>query len=185
MNVDLARLQTKITTCICDLDSEQTQAGPLGKWKIQEIVEHLTLTYSSTEALIASRIAKGRPTEARPTVPQHCMRFVVLNLGYFPRGLPAPTVVVPATGAAMLDGDQIARRFSMQLERMDALLDEVSSLFGGQNIVASHVRLGPLSPDQWRRFHVIHGLHHARQIEAIRRKAAKKIHPLAEDPLRQ
>ncbi len=171
MNPDLVKLKTKVTTCICDLDSEQTQAGPVGKWKIQQIVEHLTLTYSSTEALIASRIAKGRPTEAKPTVLQHCVRFVVLNLGYFPRGIPAPAAVLPAPAADVLNGDQITSRFSDELERMDALLDEASLLFGERNIVASHVRLGPLSPDQWRRFHFIHGLHHAGQIDAIRRKA--------------
>ncbi len=171
MNARLAKLQTEITAGICDLDSEQTQAGPRGKWKIQEIVEHLILTYSSTEALIATRIAKGRPTEARPTVLQHGIRLVMLNLGYFPRGVPAPAAVLPAGNADVLDGDQIARRFSNELERMDARLDEASSLFGVRSIIASHVRLGPLSSDQWRRFHLIHGLHHARQIDAIRRKA--------------
>ena len=47
-------------------------------------------------------------------------------------------------------------------------IDQAEKAFGSTRCL-SHFILGPLSAAQWRRFHLTHGAHHARQITAIRR----------------
>jgi hypothetical protein len=42
--------------------------------------------------------------------------------------------------------------------------------FGSRIKVLDHPILGPLSIDQWRRFHLVHGLHHVKQIRRLRRE---------------
>ena len=52
--------------------------------------------------------------------------------------------------------------------QIDELTRRGEELFGDQSAV-SHSVLGPLSMQEWRRFHLIHGRHHVKQIQAIRR----------------
>ncbi len=54
--------------------------------------------------------------------------------------------------------------------RLDQLLEMASALFGGQTRFVSHMILGPLNAWEWRRFHLVHGVHHIHQIEEMRRK---------------
>ncbi len=168
MDESLQVLDTRLRGLICSLDAEGTQESRPGKWAIQQVVEHLILTYSSTTALIESRLEKGRPTQARPTFSQHCKRFLVVDLRYFPRGISAPEAVVPPADADPQSGEQIASRFTTHLASMDAALQRAAARFDGRLPIASHRLLGPFSADQWRRFHVVHGMHHLKQIRAIR-----------------
>ncbi len=51
---------------------------------------------------------------------------------------------------------------------MNARIAIAEQLFGSRRRSVRHMILGPLSLAQWRRFHLVHGRHHIRQIAAIR-----------------
>lgn len=169
---DLGELQHAIAYSLRGLDSSQTQLRPIkrkDKWSIQQIVEHLLLTYSSTEATIAAHLEKHRPTNSRPNLMQWFSQYTVIRLGYFPHGRKAPATVTPsAETIAPLSGDALTHTVRAQLLRLHELCNEAEKEFGSQQCASHHV-LGPLSITQWRRFHLIHGEHHARQILAIRK----------------
>ena len=170
MHRTLAELQTKLHQSVDGLDATETQAHPPGRWSIQQIVQHLTLTYDATASVLRERLSKGRPTQTRPKFVQHCIRWTVVELGYFPRGRKAPDMVKPPADAIALPGHQLVTEATRRLETMDDLVDETVRLFGAKRRSVSHIILGPLTPAQWRRFHLVHGLHHLRQIDAIRRQ---------------
>ena len=98
---------------------------------------------------------------------QWLMQLVVLTFGRMPNGVPAPIFARPdqlhwsATG-----GGELLERLRQEIERMDGRITECRQLFGIQR-VASHFLLGPLRPDQWRCFHVIHIRHHFDQLKRI------------------
>ena len=171
MHNDLHRLETEVTTLLQGLDRHQTQATPRlhpEKWSIQQIVEHLIATYRGSVPAIQARVEKRSPTRARPTPRQRIGQFYITTLGRFPQGRPAPAAVSPAPPATVRCGDDLARCLTAELYRLDAVTAAGERLFGPVRAV-SHIILGPLSMGQWRRFHLIHGLHHLKQIQAIRR----------------
>jgi hypothetical protein len=172
MNPTLYRLQSEIASTLHGLDATQTQLRPPSgkhKWSIQQIIEHLLLTYSGTEMAISARLVKGTPTRARPNLPQHIGQYTLIRLGYFPRGRKAPPLVTPADTAHPLSGEELAEAAADYIGRLDILCTEAERIFGSANRFASHMVLGPLSVDQWRRFQLIHGEHHLRQIISIRK----------------
>jgi DinB superfamily len=171
MNSTLQQLQGEIAHTLRGLDAIQTQLqppSPPGKWSIQQIIEHLLLTYSGAETALNARLAKGRPTLAKPTAFQHIQQFAVCRFGYFPSGLPAPPMATPAPTTQPLSGEDLAAAAKDRLARFDFSCTETEQLFGACQC-ASHNVLGPLSVDQWRKFQLIHGRHHLKQIAAIRK----------------
>ena len=172
MNPTLEQLQSEIASSLNGLDSTQTQLRPPSrpdKWSIQQIVEHLLLTYSSTAVAIDARLAKGTPTRAKPTLPQRVFGYAVTRYGYFPSGRQAPTMVTPEPNSQPLSGEDLALSASERLTHLDQLFAQAETLFGHASRCASHAVLGPLKIEQWRRFQLIHGEHHLKQIAAIRK----------------
>ncbi len=169
------KLQRDIARSLEGLDIEQTQLRPMnspGKWTIQQIVQHLCLSYSSTADTVLNRLNKDRPTQALATVPQRCMQFFVTRLGFFPSGKEAPSVVMPPAPSSSsefhMSGGMLAQETARYLDQTDQVLEKAHSRFGSARF-ASHSVLGPLNATQWRRFHLAHGRHHLKQIWAIRR----------------
>ena len=172
MDKDLGRLEAELTAALADLDARQTQATPNEhpeKWSIQEIVEHLLLTYRGSVPAIQARIEKRRPTQSQPTMRQRLSQFIVIKLGSFPAGRPAPAAVSPSLPASLRSGEQLSAQVHAALEEFDRVTTEAEQMFGGRR-AATHILLGPLSMRQWRRFHLVHGLHHVKQIKAICRE---------------
>jgi hypothetical protein len=172
MNSALHQLQREIADSLHNLDATQTQLHPPsrpGKWSIQQIIEHLLLTYSSTETAIDARLNKRTPTRARPTLTHRVSQFAVTRCGYFPTGRQAPPMVTPQPTTHPLSGDELAHATAEHLAHLDLLFTEAETLFGPASQCASHAVLGPLNIDQWRKFHLIHGEHHLKQIAAIRK----------------
>ncbi|HEY6376390.1 MAG TPA: DinB family protein [Edaphobacter sp.] len=170
MDPILQQLQQEIATSLQGLDATKTQlrsATNPDKWSIQQIVQHLTLTYASTEVAVNARLAKGTPTRAQPTLQQRIRQYTVTTLGYFPSGREAPSQVCPPANTSPLSGEELARQAAAGLTRIDQLFVQAEVLFGSRRSI-SHVVLGSLSIHQWRRFHLIHGRHHIRQIGTIR-----------------
>jgi hypothetical protein len=172
MHPDLQKLETEVTTALRGLDSRNTQATPHnrpGKWSIQQIVEHLLNTYRGSIPAIQARLDKGSGTRADPTFRQRMGQFFIITLGRFPHGRVAPAAVAPSLPTTVRSGAELAERVSAELRKLDEVTARGEHLFGDRQAV-SHIILGPLSMHQWRRFHLIHGRHHLKQIDAIRRE---------------
>ena len=171
MPSDLQRLQDEFSAALAGLSATQTQATPAAhpeKWSIQQIVEHLLQTYRATITAIQVRLDKRTPTRAAPTLQQRVGQFLVIDLGRFPRGRPAPAAVSPSLPSSLRSGEELVSHLSRELAELETVAAAGERLFANRRAV-SHMILGPLSLPQWRRFHLIHGRHHMRQIKAIRR----------------
>jgi hypothetical protein len=173
MHPVLGKLQRELSDGLSGLSAEQTQVRrAAGKWSIQQIVEHLVLTYGSTSRILEGRVAKGTPTLARPTLAQRVMQFTVLTVGYFPTGRHSPeTEAPPEVTERKLSAKELNEGLAEVLFPMSAWLNEAERLFGAKTRCLSHGTLGPMSVEQWRRFHFVHGEHHLRQILALRKMA--------------
>jgi hypothetical protein len=172
MNSTLHQLQRGIATSLHSLDATQTQLHPPlqpHKWSIQQIIEHLLLTYSGTETAISARLAKRTPTRARPTLTHRVFQFAVTRCEYFPTGRAAPPMVTPQLNTCPLSGEDLTQATARHLADLDLLFNEAETLFGPASQCASHTALGPLNIGQWRKFQLVHGEHHLKQIAAIRK----------------
>ena len=163
------RLGREVTGAVSGLTADETQVRPgAGKWSIQQIVEHLVLSYGTTCAVFETRLAKGTPTKGSPTLSQRVGQVAITRLGLFPKGRKAPAAVMPGDEPVrMLCGQELGGKVAEALERMDGLLSQAEQMFGSRRGV-SHLVLGPMSVQQWRRFHLVHGEHHLKQIAALR-----------------
>ncbi len=133
------------------------------QWSVQQVIEHLLLTYRSTMGALEERLQKGRPTQA-PVTPEHTAIWQkTIGAGRFPGGQKSPERVDPEQAKmTALSGGDLASLVKSDLEQMDGLLDQCAEKFGSQPM-ASHFVFGPLSADQWRQFHEVHGRHHLAQ----------------------
>jgi hypothetical protein len=174
MDTTLQQLQDDLTRSLHGLSATQAQLRPQDdptRWNICQIVQHLLLTYASTCASIEDRVAKGTPTRSRLTPSQFLPRLLVIRLGLIPVRREAPALVTPPARppAPHPSGDDLVMDLCSGLTRMDLVLSQAENLFSSAPCL-SHFALGPLSIPQWRRFHLVHGRHHIRQIAAIRRE---------------
>lgn len=171
VQTDLQNLDAEISHALSNLDPQQMQATPTShpeKWTIQQIVEHLLLTYQRTLPALQARLDKGTPTRATPSLLQRAAQLSIFSFRYFPPGRPAPLSVTPPPSEIPRSGHEVSRQVSVDLAQLEAMLSKAELLFGSRR-AASHMTLGPLSMAQWRRFHLVHGRHHLKQIQAIRR----------------
>jgi hypothetical protein len=144
------------------------------RWNARQIVEHLILTYQSSSVVFRERLEKGRPTQSQPKPYQRIQQFFVCRFGYFPAGRSAPPGVIPAASPAEpLDGNDICSRFQAELEAMDELLIACERQFSEKKF-ATHQVIGPISAQQWRKFHIAHGRHHLKQIRSLRLSVSAK-----------
>jgi hypothetical protein len=171
MNATIRHLEARLSSALKDLDSSQTQlrlTPDPSCWTIQQVMEHLLLTYASTSTSFKTRLAKGTPTLTRPTPTQRTTQFVVITLGLMPGRRKAPPEVTPVASTSPLSGDDLMASTHSALTSMDQIIHQAEHAFGSVRCLTHHV-LGPLTVSQWRRFHLSHGSHHVRQIAAIRR----------------
>ncbi|QNI35443.1 DUF1569 domain-containing protein [Edaphobacter albus] len=174
MNPLLHTLRDECSQALHGLHAPQTLLHPCenpSRWNIHQIVEHLLLSYSSTVSSLEDRLAKGYPTRVSATPSQRLARFVVITLGYLPSGREAPSITLPQTESptALFDGATLSSAISADLSSLDLLLDRAEQQFHSTPCF-SHFAFGPLTIQQWRRFHLIHGRHHLRQVLSIRRE---------------
>ena len=173
MDPTLQQLQSELARGLKGLDAAKTQLRPPSrqpdKWNIQQIIEHLLLTYAGTERALEARIDKRTPTRTKPNLTQSFSQYTVLRLGYFPAGRKAPPLVTPAASAQPLSGEELSQSVSEHLSRLDQRCVEAGKLFGETERSVTHMILGPLSIQQWRKFQLVHGEHHLKQIVAIRK----------------
>jgi len=136
-------------------------------WSPQQLVEHLVLAMRSSAQVLEARIEKGRPSRANATLIQGLRRTAVLTFRRLPRGIPAPPFVRPGQlDWPPMDGSALVSRFYSEVESTARVLTVFAESFGNSR-AASHFLLGPLSAEEWRRFHVIHCRHHLAQLRRI------------------
>ena len=158
--LELVRRETAIATQAATVEALSRSSG--GTWSPLEVLEHLSLSYTATTKGLLRAMEAGRPKRARRTMGHRLRSFYVLGMGRFPSGIDAPKHTVPGAGL----GDDPLRRFEDALVAMDASLADSERRFGRRTRVLVHPMLGPLTAEQWRRFHLVHGRHHLKQIVA-------------------
>jgi len=73
-----------------------------------------------------------------------------------PRGLPA---------------EAVSENIGPEISKMDDTITRCENQFGRSVKVLDHPILGPFTVLQWRKFHLIHGLHHLKQIRRLCERA--------------
>ncbi|HZZ41270.1 MAG TPA: DUF1569 domain-containing protein [Acidobacteriaceae bacterium] len=168
--------------------SEWCQLHPVHderQWSAQELIEHLVLTCRSTSRELEKRLERGHPTRAHSTPLQWFLQLVVLSFGRMPDGVPAPIFARPdQLHWSPMSGSELLEMLRQEMERMDDRISECRQRFGIQR-TASHFLLGPLRPDQWRRFHVIHIRHHLDQLKRIERSVNGRVRAEGEPVARE
>jgi hypothetical protein len=160
------------------LSLEEAQIPPAPgqeRWCAQQVMEHLILTYKLTSESVCRQLKSGRVPKNRRNVLEFLLRVQTIGLGYMPSGVPALRSVRPAEYVPE-SGEAIAIRFMAAGEAMDELLVAARKKFGIQ-ACGEHPFYGVMRVDEWRRYHAVHALHHAGQLQgAIRyaRSAAAK-----------
>jgi hypothetical protein len=165
MDTKLAELQATIAAAIRDMTDEEFARHSAGKWSAAEILEHLNLTYVGTIKNFDRCLALGKPRASLDRSRARWRRLVITRLGYFPPGRKSPERAQPR-GTPVL---QIKSEVLENIVRMEHLIAECEACFGSRKPVADHPILGPLTATEWRKFHLVHGKHHVKQILRLRK----------------
>jgi hypothetical protein len=161
----LERLQREIASAIASAPKEQLNSHPPGKWSMAEILEHLYLTYTGTTKGFGRVLDAGQPQVTTATLKQRGRSLVVLGMGYLPSGRESPPFARPRG----LEPEAVTAQIGAKIAEMDAIMQSCESKFGRSAKVLDHAILGPLTVAQWRKFHLVHGLHHLKQIRGLQR----------------
>lgn len=160
MDSYLERLQQELEDAMAGVTPAELGKGPAGKWNAGQILEHLYLTYSNTNKGISRCMEKGVPLATRATLKHRLATLVVVNLGYLPSGAKAPERATPKG----MPPQELLAAIVPEIRQMDSGLAEGERKFGAKTKIMDHPIMGPFTADQWRKFHWVHGRHHARQI---------------------
>lgn len=171
MDPHLRRLQDEVNIAIQGLSANELNTRHLEKWCIAEILEHLYLTYTGTTKGFSRLLAQDKAQGNAPTMRQRLAAFVVTGLGYFPNGVKSPPVALPRG----LPSERAVSEIVSKLAEMDEIMSRCAERFGAETKVLDHPVLGPLSVSQWRKFHLVHGRHHLKQVRQLRRESQKSI----------
>jgi hypothetical protein len=160
MDSHLERLRLELEDATSGIGSGGMAQAPAGKWSAAQILEHLFLTYKGSNHGVAKCLEHGAPSASDSTLKQRMATLMVLKFGYIPKGRNAPERTMPRG----MPADELQQGIASELERMILGLKECERRFGARTKIMDHPFLGPLTAKQWRRFHWVHGRHHARQI---------------------
>lgn len=160
MNSYLERLRMEIEAVAVSAEAHALQRAPAGKWNAAQILEHLFLTYKVTNRGLAKCMERGSPLATRGTLKHRLAVFIVVNCGYMPGGRKSPQRAMPQG----MPVEEVRPAVIRELLQMDAELEACQRRFGVQTKILDHPFLGPLTAEEWRKFHWVHGRHHTRQI---------------------
>lgn len=139
-----------------------------GKWSSAGLVEHLALAYSRSAAGMRKALSEGKPELRKPTPKERVARVILFRFRYIPPGRKAAPAIHP-TGLGLNDALDAARR---GLALADQTMNACEEKLGAGVPVYIHPVLGPLTASQWREFHLVHTVHHMRQVRKMREKMA-------------
>jgi hypothetical protein len=160
MDSYLERLRQELEDATRDASAADLAEAPPGKWNAAQILEHLFLTYKGTNRGIEKCLKHDIPLTTPVTLKDRFATLLVVDLGYMPRGRKAPERTKPRG----MPPEEVRQAIVPELQRMGSGLDDCERKFGARTKIIDHLILGPLTAEQWRKFHWVHGRHHARQI---------------------
>ena len=160
MNSYLERLRHELEGAVAGAGADDLTKAPPGKWSSAQILEHLFLTYMHTNRGLERCLGQGAPLATRATLKDRFATLLVVNIGYLPAGRKAPERAVPQG----MSPEEAQRAITPELQKMGLGLDDCERRFGARTKILDHPILGPLTAGEWRKFHWVHGRHHARQI---------------------
>jgi len=162
----LDRLRREIEEATRGLGETEWGRAPEGRWNSAQILEHLGRTYGGTAKMLEKNLGAGEASggalpETRPvTRKEHLYQFLVIRMGRFPSERESPPFALPQGKP----GPEARQAALSGLERMKTALDAAEQRWGKRQRVGSHFYFGPLTVEQWRKFHYLHGHHHVLQI---------------------
>ena len=165
MNPIFAQTLTAIDTATDGMTEEQLTYHPEGKWSTAEILEHLSLAFGGTAKGFERALSEGKPQGDLPSLKQRLQCFLVLDIGYFPRGRKSPPMVAPK---GQIGGMEVLAKIRENLARMDDFHGQCEKKISRERCIANHPVLGPLTFEQWPKFHRVHTIHHMKQVALLR-----------------
>ena len=169
MDSRLGELVRALNSAVEGMSNEQMACHPPGKWCAAEVLEHLYLTYTGTIKGFERLMQAGKPQAMRISMKQRIRTLVVVGFGHLPEGRKAPKVTEPRG----LPQDTVRNEVSAKIAAMDAIIEQCEGRFGRDVRLLEHITLGPLTAAQWRKFHLVHGLHHRKQLLRLREASRK------------
>jgi hypothetical protein len=160
MHTNLEELRAAIAEAIRGMTPDDLSRHPEGKWCAAEILDHLNLTYIGTAKNLERCLRSGQTFASSDRSTKRWQRLVVTGLGIFPPGRKSPERALPRGTPP----EQVTAEILQNLARMEEIIRACEARFGGTKPVADHPVLGPLTVNEWRKFHLVHGKHHAKQI---------------------
>jgi hypothetical protein len=168
MNKWLAQIEAMVNDATSGMTEEQLAWRPEGKWSTAQILEHLTKTYKGTSRGFEKALAAGKSLATRATAWQHFARATVVTFGYFPPGRKSPELVVPGEDCK---GEETLACLRAELAKLIEAQKIAEEKFAGRKIV-DHPVMGPLTPEEWAKFHYVHAKHHMKQVKGLRQQMA-------------
>ncbi|HWZ43694.1 MAG TPA: DinB family protein [Candidatus Saccharimonadales bacterium] len=162
----LRRTLEEIESATRGMTDEQMRWHPASKWSAVELVEHLSLAYARSAAGMRKAMTEPQAKLRRATAKERVGKLLLFNLRYIPPGRKAPEAIHPK-GLSAGDAMMAARR---GLELLDHTIGDCEKQLGAGTPVFTHPILGPLTAGQWREFHLLHTLHHMRQVRKWRKQ---------------
>jgi hypothetical protein len=170
MDAFLEQLQRTLASTVDGMSAEEFRWHPPDKWCAAEILEHLYLSYTGTTKGFERMLESGKLGATRSSIPQRIRGLVVFGFNYLPAGREAPSSTRPKG----LPAEKIRTGFPEKIAAMDAAIAQAERRFGTGVPLFDHPFLGPLTGSRWRKFHLLHGLHHVKQIVRLREAMKKK-----------
>ncbi len=164
MSPHLEKVRAEAERLTRDFPLEDWYYTSNGKWSASLILEHLLLTFTATTKGMLKTMQAGEPFCREATWKDRAGRFYVLRMGRMGAGRKAAKNLTPREG---LPSNNLCA-FNDALVAMDTILNDAERRFGKKTRILDHPILGPLSAEEWRRFHRVHAEHHLRQIAALR-----------------
>jgi hypothetical protein len=166
----LEKLQREIASALAAVPAERIRWRPEGNWCVAEVLEHLYLTYTGTIKGLERMTAAGNPRTTAATWAQRWNALVVLRLGYMRSGREAPQMARPRG----LPAEKVVAEIGPKIGEMDECIRRCEEKFGTKTKLLDHPFLGPLTGAQWRKFHLVHGRHHAKQVRRLGREVKEQ-----------
>src|ERR1017187_9534980 len=171
MDSRLEQLKHALESAVEGMSREQLSWHPADKWCAAEVLEHLYLTYSGTIKGFERVMEAGKPLATRASVRHRVRTLVGVGFGHMPAGRQAPEMTQPRG----LPVEKVRGEVGAKIAAMDAIIAQCETRFGHGIPLLDHPILGPLTAAQWRKFHLVHGRHHAKQLLRLREDAQHRV----------
>jgi hypothetical protein len=160
MTSHLERLRRELEDAVAGASDSALAKSTAGKWNSGQILEHLFLTYKNTNRGIGKCLEKGTTLATHRTLRHRLSSLLVVNFGYMPEGRKSPERALPQG----MPPAEVRSSIFVEIRKMESGFTDCERRFGASAKIMDHPFLGPLTADEWRKFHLVHGRHHAAQI---------------------